>query len=129
MSLDPARNSNGRWRRGHSGNPEGRRAETDPERRRARGLAREYTEEMIGALRSIALDDDAQAMARVQAAKELLARGWGTASDEATVEALDRVPDRAEVIEFVMPMSINGVIEEAELIDDGEPPALPPAAA
>ena len=68
-------------------------------------------------------------MARVQAAKELLARGWGTASDEATVEALDRVPDRAEVIEFVMPMSINGVIEEAELIDDGEPPALPPAAA
>ena len=127
MSIEPARAPNGRWRRGHSGNPEGRRAETDPERRRARGLARECTEEMIAALRSIALDENGPQMARVQAAKELLARGWGTATNEASVDALDRVQDEAEVIHFVMPMTLNATIE-SELVGNDELPALPPAA-
>lgn len=127
LSIDRTRTSNGRWRRGHSDNPEGRRAETDPERRRVRELARECTEEAVEALREIMLDSSMQGMARVQAAKELIARGWGTATDEATLDALGRGRDEVDVIRFVMPMSLDEEIE-GELIDDDEPPALPPAA-
>ena len=129
MSLDPGRQPNGRWRRGHSGNPEGRRVEQDPERRRVRELARSYSHEAVEALRGIMLSEEAQAMARVQAAKEILSRGWGTATDEATLDALDRGEEEDRMILFRMPMSIDGVeIEDAELVDD-QPPALPPPAA
>jgi hypothetical protein len=68
-----------------------------------------------------------QAMARVRAAEAILARGWGTATDEATLAALDRGPEEVEVIRFVMPMSVDGVEIAGELVDDDEPPALPPA--
>jgi hypothetical protein len=127
MSPDPGRNSDGRWRRGVSGNPQGRRAETDPERRRVRELARECTEEAVEALREIMLDPSMQAMARVRAAEAILSRGWGTATDEATLDTLERGQDEVNVIHFRMPMSVDGVEIEGELVDD-EPPALPPAA-
>jgi len=127
VSIDPNRTSNGRWRPGVSGNPAGRRAETDPQRRRVRELAREHTEEAVEALREIMVDANAQAMARVRAAEAILARGWGTATDEATLAALDRGPDEVNVIRFQMPMSVDEAEIEGELIDD-EPPALPPAA-
>jgi hypothetical protein len=52
----------------------------------------------------------------------------GAATDEATLDALDRGQEEDQVIRFVMPMSIDDVEIEGELVDD-EPPALPPAAA
>jgi hypothetical protein len=127
MSPDPGRNSDGRWRRGVSGNPQGRRAETDPERRRVRELARECTGEAVEALREIMLDPSMQAMARVRAADAILSRGWGTATDEATLSTLERGEDPERVIRFVMPMSVDGLELEGELVDDEDPPALPPA--
>jgi hypothetical protein len=122
VSLEPTRTSNGRWRRGHSGNPAGRRAETDPERRRVKELARECTEEAVQALREIMLDPSTNAMARVRAAEAILARGWGTATDEATLATLERGQDEANVIHFRMPMSLDGDEIEADLTDDDEPP-------
>jgi hypothetical protein len=92
-----------------------------------RQLARSYTGEAVEALRGIMLNEDAQAMARVQAAKEILSRGWGTATDEATLDTLERGRDEVNVIRFQMPMSVDGVEIDGELIDSDEPPALPPA--
>ena len=127
MSLEPARRPDGRWRPGVSGNPGGRPGGLLV--KRVRELARACTEDAVHALHSIAVDEDAQGMARVQAAKELLSRGWGTASDEATLDALDRGQDDVGEIVFRMPMSLDGVeIEDGELVDD-EQPALPPPAA
>jgi hypothetical protein len=105
-----------------------RRAETNPERRRVRELARECTEEAVEALREIMLDPSTQAMARVRAAEAILARGWGTATDEATLDTLDRGEDPERVIHFRMHMSVDNAEIEGELVDDDEPPALPPAA-
>jgi hypothetical protein len=127
MSPDPGRTSDGRWRRGVSGNPQGRRAEQDPERRRVRELARECTEEAVEALCEIMLDPSMQAMARVRAAEAILSRGWGTATDEATLDTLERGPDEANVIHFRMPMNTDGIELVGELVDDDEPSALPPA--
>ena len=123
MSIEPARDSRGHWRRGHSGNPGGR--PSGPAVRHVRALARQYAPEAIEALREIALDKDGQQMARVQAAKELLARGCGSVVDEVSLDLLERGRDQVEPIVFRMPMSVDGVLE-GELVDDYDPPALPP---
>lgn len=104
MSLEPARYSNGRWRRGVSGNPGGR--PVGPLVKHVRQLARSYTDEAVEALRGIMLNEDAQATAHVQAAKEILNRGWGQPSDEATLDALECRPDEAPIT-FVWPMPLT----------------------
>ena len=62
-----------RWLPGTSGNPDGRRAESDM--KLVRELAREHTAEAVNALREIMLDPRAQAMARARAA-ETRPRAW-----------------------------------------------------
>ena len=120
--LEPARDANGRWRPGVSGNPIGRRAET-AETKLVRSLARVHTAEAVESLRAIMLDPNAQAMARVQAAKELLARGWGQPADEVLLDAVDaRHAD--EPIRFMFKLGEDDEEVEGELADD-QRPALP----
>jgi hypothetical protein len=128
MSVEPARDSNGRWRRGASGNPDGRRAEHDPQRKRVRELARDHTEEAVEALREIMLDRQAQPMARVRAAEAILQRGWGTPTDEATLATLDHGDDEPIIIHFAP--RLGPLYDEIDSeLPDHEPPALSPPAA
>jgi hypothetical protein len=88
------RDSGGRWLPGTSGNPEGRRA--DSELKLVRALAREHTGLAIATLANLAADDNAQPMARVRACEALLARGWGQPSAEVDVDLAEapRAPVR-----------------------------------
>ena len=126
MSGD-GRDGNGRFRPGHSGNPEGRRVEKDPERARVRELAREKTVEAVEALAEILADTTASAMARVRAAEALLERAYGRASDETVLEAAGAISELGPIrFAFVMgepPDELEGYV-----LDDDEPRALPPAA-
>jgi hypothetical protein len=76
------RDGNGRFLKGHSGNPGGR-----PKQARAVvELARMCTEEAVSTLREIALDRCAQGMARVRACEALLQRGWGLPMPETSID-------------------------------------------
>lgn len=66
----------GRWIKGHSGNPGGRPKLAG----HVREAAREYTEEAITTLVEIMRDKEAHATSRATAATAILDRGWGKPS-------------------------------------------------
>jgi hypothetical protein len=110
------RDDNGRWQKGSSGNPEGRRAELAV--REVVQLARTATQDAIGTLHEIATDADAPAMARVRAAEALLTRGWGSPSSEVDLDLADRVAAE-ELLPIVFQWSMSGTAEELEA-EDGD---------
>jgi hypothetical protein len=73
--TDDIRDNTGRFRKGHSGNPTGRR--TDKGDQDVKALARECTGEAIETLREIMRNTSASSAARVSAATALLDRGHG----------------------------------------------------
>jgi hypothetical protein len=78
------RDGHGRFLPGVSGNPGGR-----PKQARAVvELARQCTTEAIETLREIALDRQAQPMARVRACEALLTRAWGVPMPETSIDSL-----------------------------------------
>jgi hypothetical protein len=89
------RDESGRWQRGSSGNPAGRRVEGS-QLKLVRQVAREHTVLALNTLAEIAADQKAQPMARVRACEVLLARGWGQPSPEADVDVAEspNVPRR-----------------------------------
>jgi hypothetical protein len=109
------RDQGGRWQKGSSGNPEGRRAELAV--REVVQLARTATAEAVETLREIAADKSAPAVARVRACEALLSRGWGSPSDEVSLEMADRPePSPADLlINFRWDMSM-GADEPPELV-------------
>jgi hypothetical protein len=114
------RDDNGRWQKGSSGNPEGRRTELAV--REVVQLARTATQDAIGTLHEIATDTGAPAMARVRASEALLARGWGSPSSEVDLDLADRAAtEELEPVEFVWRMG------DTELLaaEDGEYDELP----
>jgi hypothetical protein len=118
------RDGDGRWRKGSSGNPAGRRVELA--HRPITLLAREHTAEAVAELRAIMIDEQAPAMARVRAAEVLLNRAYGVPSSEVDLDLADRdAAEELQPIEFVWRMGDTELELEA---DDGDYEELPPAA-
>lgn len=113
-----ARRPDGKWLPGVSGNPEGRRVET--ELKLVRELAREHTATAINRLVEIAEDGTANAMARVRAAEVILSRGWGQPSPEVDLDLAEAI-DGPLVFRFELgeePLELEaGDIDDAEWND------------
>jgi hypothetical protein len=119
------RDEDGRWQKGSSGNPAGRRVELA--HRPITVLAREHTAEAIGELAAIMHDEQAPPMARVRAAEALLNRGWGAASSEVDLELADRPdPDELPPIRFQFKMNMSEPADELDA-DDADYDELPAA--
>jgi hypothetical protein len=118
------RDAEGRWKKGSSGNPEGRRAELAV--REVVQLAREGTAEAVMTLREIATDKTAPAVARVRACEAILNRGWGSAADEVSLELADRPDPEGAPFVFQFRMDMSGEPEELEA-EPGEWGELPAA--
>ena len=112
MTDETTRDTQGRWRKGASGNPAGRSKNAQD----MASLARRYTKLALETLRAIARDTDAPTGARVLACRELLDRGHGR-----TVTA--------DVMQLVS-QGKGGVrsVVEIEFVKarDGRPADLPP---
>jgi hypothetical protein len=104
------RDDDGRWKKGSSGNPDGRRAELAV--REVVQLARTATAEAVQTLREIAADKSAPAVARVRACEALLSRGWGSPADEVSLELADRPEPEAAPFVFEFRMDVSGEPEE-----------------
>jgi hypothetical protein len=112
------RDGHGKFLAGASGNPGGRPKQV----RAVVELARTYTEEAVGTLREIALDRQAQAMARVRACEALLQRGWGVPMPETSIDAL--LEEDGQPITFQLILGPEGETIDADW-SEAEPPTLP----
>lgn len=83
------RNEQGRFTKGHSGNPDGRPRVVMA----VRDLAREHADEAIAILAAIMRDEEAQASARISAATEILNRGYGRPVDQKAMLVLGQQID------------------------------------
>lgn len=83
------RNEQGRFTKGHSGNPDGRPRVVMA----VRDLAREHADEAIAVLAAIMRDEEAQASARISAATEILNRGYGRPVDQKAMLVLGQQVD------------------------------------
>jgi hypothetical protein len=91
--------SDGKWKRGQSGNPAGRKPE---DKNHVRNLAREHTEKSINTLVGI-LETSKNDMARLRSAEALLARGWGQ-----PVAHIETTSSLAEEIDKIKRRSVAG---------------------
>lgn len=82
--------SGGSFKKGQSGNPNGRPPACPPE---VKALAQQHTETALKTLVSIVKDKKAQAGARVTAASTILDRGWGkpTQHHDVNMDITDRL--------------------------------------
>jgi len=78
-----AREANGKWRKGASGNPSGRPRVPDDVREMARVLTREALEVQASIMR----DDAAPAAARISAAENIINRAYGKPESNVTLNA------------------------------------------
>lgn len=83
------RNEQGRFTKGHSGNPDGRPRVVMA----VRDLAREHADQAIAVLAAIMRDEEAQASARISAATEILNRGYGRPVDQKAMLVLGQQVD------------------------------------
>ncbi len=65
------------WKKGESGNPNGKPKTVLADGRSLRDMAREYTQEALDALIKVLRDEEAPAASRVSAAQTIHDRGWG----------------------------------------------------
>lgn len=110
------RDKSGRWLKGQSANPSGRR----PEVAGVREAAQRYTVEAIEVLASIMKDVSAPHSARASAAATLLDRGHGRAplAVDARVEVAHSVADTAaEVLMALSERAKQRRADEARVID------------
>lgn len=68
------------FKKGQSGNPGGRSPRRTADGRTLAEVAREHTEDALKVLVEVAKNKEENGSARVSAAKELLDRGWGRAT-------------------------------------------------
>ena len=110
--------SDGKWKRGQSGNPAGRKPE---DKNHVRNLAREHTEKAVSTLVRI-LETSRNDMARLRTAEALLARGWGQ-----PVAHIETTSSLAEEIDKIKRRSVAGA-GSADLTPAAVVPLFPPIA-
>ena len=102
--------------KGQSGNPSGRPKKVLADGRHLSDLAKEYTQEAIGALASILSCKEASASAIVQAASAILDRGWGRPNQMVAIEA----PDEG-VVEKIAQARLRVLAYHKEMAAQGRP--------
>ena len=99
------------FKKGQSGNPNGRPKAVN----KLRDLAREHTEEALQTLVGVMRDEKAPAAARVTAAEHVLSRGYGRAPERLDVNVKSAVAD------FLASIGRDGEVEAVADGSEGEP--------
>ena len=84
------------FKKGQSGNPNGRPKHKLPDGRPVSELARDYSERALTVLIDVMEDAEASKAARVSAAEAVLDRGWGKPKQDMDINVKT---DRAEILE------------------------------